>query len=72
MGYGICTLELSQAKRNARGGACMEKNIDGATDEGVINQMKCCGQIMQFTPTYFDPVKKGKVQQCSYQSVASL
>jgi hypothetical protein len=65
MGYGVCTLEYSQAKRTARGGACMETNIDGATDVGIINQMKCCEKIMRDTPEYFDPVKKGKVSKCA-------
>ena len=64
-GIGICTLEGDPNKRKARGGDCAVDDLDGNTDVGVKNQMKCCAHIMKENGNqYFQPVKEGKVQNC--------
>jgi len=51
-GFGLCTIEVSKILRKRRGRACSD-NLNGATDEGIANQMRCCRQLQQMKNKYF-------------------
>jgi hypothetical protein len=63
-GYGLCSLDRSKRRRAKRGPHCVA-NLNGATDAGIENQVRCCKYIMEHTPHYFGPVNKGRQKKCS-------
>jgi len=65
VGYGICTLNKNAAKRRTYGGPCAANlNINGGTDSGIVNQMKCCKWIMQHSPRYFGGATRRAFNKC--------
>lgn len=65
-GKGLCTLEGNPALRFRRGGPCaLPNSLLFCDDESCVkNQVECCQQILKDTPTYFQPVNEGKVDNC--------
>jgi hypothetical protein len=61
-GFGLCTLEVSSAKRNKRGRNCRRASYDN-----VEAQILCCRDIMAafgVDGSYFGPVRRGEIPKC--------